>query len=242
MFSSCGPKFSVVYSQMYDRPDSQIDLTGKIRKLGDYSCAGGSVGDIYWCSYDSPSGAVQVAVKALRFSANSVADKGLDKAQSTRIVSGNLDIVELVERGQKIEQTLNGPALSESRVEPTKPQTKSHLTTEILRASAYLYLHSVISGDRPRCTRIIKAVDETVARVKEADTIYVGTFTLLMSACLANNLDHCTYLLERLRKQQAGSAVKSPAIWPLLRESWQETSDGSVDWRRTMRDADIPLI
>ncbi|KAH7882655.1 fungal-specific transcription factor domain-containing protein [Phlebopus sp. FC_14] len=156
--------------------------------------------------------------------------------------AGNLDIVELVERGQKIEQALNGPALSESRAEPTKPQTKSHLTTEILRASAYLYLHSVISGDRPRCTRIIKAVDETVARVKEADTIYVGTFTLLMSACLANNLDHRTYLLERLRKQQAGSAVKSPAIWPLLRESWQETSDGSVDWRRTMRDADIPLI
>ncbi|KIJ09859.1 hypothetical protein PAXINDRAFT_17073 [Paxillus involutus ATCC 200175] len=65
-----------------------LDLTGKIRRLGEHRCAGGSYGDIYKCLYDRTSGTIevekyyasvvksllisfpslQVAVKALRYS------------------------------------------------------------------------------------------------------------------------------------------------------------------------------
>ncbi|KIJ06542.1 hypothetical protein PAXINDRAFT_20266 [Paxillus involutus ATCC 200175] len=50
-----------------ETPD-HIDLTGKIRKLTEHPCAYGSYGDIYKCLYDSTSGTIEVAVKALRFS------------------------------------------------------------------------------------------------------------------------------------------------------------------------------
>jgi hypothetical protein len=43
-----------------NQQDPPLDLTGKIKKLGEHPCAGGSYGDVYECLYDSNSGTIKV--------------------------------------------------------------------------------------------------------------------------------------------------------------------------------------
>ncbi|KAH7882642.1 fungal-specific transcription factor domain-containing protein [Phlebopus sp. FC_14] len=158
--------------------------------------------------------------------------------------AGNLDIVELVMRGQGIEETLKKPSSFIPEHSSTSFEKQAHtryLTSEVLRASAHVYLQSVISGDYPRCQPIIKAVDETLTCLKAVHESHTRSviFGLYICGCLTDDAGHRTYILERLIKHQAGP---SGNIGALIEDSWRQRNGGPVDWRGIVRDAGVLLV
>ncbi|KAG8213097.1 hypothetical protein J3R82DRAFT_11493 [Butyriboletus roseoflavus] len=168
--------------------------------------------------------------------------------------AGSLSIKELVKRGHRIEEILKKPSSHPYEFdvdvdvgERTRAQQR-RLTSEVFRASAHVYLHSVISGDFPRCPEIIEAVDETVKCLMKAEgptgraVVRSVVFSICICGCLTEDPAHQTYFLKRLQEQQGFSLGNSQQVSYLIQEVWNRRSRGAVDWRQVMREAEMLLV
>ncbi|KIK99966.1 hypothetical protein PAXRUDRAFT_822144, partial [Paxillus rubicundulus Ve08.2h10] len=169
------------------------------------------------------------------------------------IRAGNLSVPELVRRGQKIEANLKKHSSYES--DPTMDHVETqrahqrHLTSEVFRASAHVYLHSVISGDFPQCPEIIEAVDKTVECLKAAGDGQMGravvrsvVFSICICGCLTENTEHQRYFMKRLQEQETVTIGNSQQVSSLIQEVWRRRRGESVEWRQVMREAEMLLV
>ncbi|KZT29974.1 hypothetical protein NEOLEDRAFT_1056025 [Neolentinus lepideus HHB14362 ss-1] len=176
-----------------------------------------------------------------------------------------LSVIELIGNGRQIEDKYL------RRNAPPPAGTKAHdphrLTSNIFRASARLYLHSILAGDYPACKEISEAVDDTVRCLKAIPTdgnlrrsiVRSVVFSICICGCLTDDAEHRHYLLERLREQERVSdigncgAVKSvmQTVWDrrdaMLRQ-WESVRGGAkaqpppVNWREVMQESNQGLL
>ncbi|KAF9243475.1 fungal-specific transcription factor domain-containing protein [Melanogaster broomeanus] len=171
--------------------------------------------------------------------------------KDTHVRAGDLSIPELVRRSQKIGTILKKPSsYALDGCMDAMERQRAHqrrLTSEVFRASAHVYLNSVISGDFPQCPEIIEAVNDTVLRLKEAEDGHTGravvrsvVFSICICGCLTENPEHQQYFLKRLQEQH--TVGNSQQVSSLIREVWRRRDRGSVDWRQVMREAEMLLV
>ncbi|KAI0822517.1 fungal-specific transcription factor domain-containing protein [Trametes gibbosa] len=138
-------------------------------------------------------------------------------------------------------------------------QQRRRLTNDIFRASAQVYLHTVLSGDYPMCPEIATAVTETIDALgripMDAPTVHRSVvrsvvFGICISGCLTDDVRQRTFLLQMLEHQQHETVGNVGEVRRLMEEVWRrrdpEREHGvrykPVDWRRVMRDSNADLL
>ena len=173
-----------------------------------------------------------------------------------RVIAHSLSVNELVRRGHRIEEILKKPSSQPDEFNITldagekQRAQQRRLTSEVFRASAHVYLHSVVSGDFPRCPEIMEAVDDTVKCLMAAEDGPTGravvrsvVFSICICGCLTEDPVNQNYFLKRLQEQQGLSIGNSQQVSYLIQEVWKRRSrGGSVDWRQVMREAEMLLV
>ncbi|KAF8134961.1 fungal-specific transcription factor domain-containing protein, partial [Boletus edulis] len=145
--------------------------------------------------------------------------------KEAHVSAGSLSVKELVRRGHKIEEILikpsSYPSESDVTLDPAESQRaqQRRLTSEVFRASAYVYLHSVVSGDFPRCPEIIEAVNDTVNCLMAAEDGPTGR-----AVVRSVEPRHQNYFLKRLQEQQSLSIGNSQQVSCLIQEVWKRRS------------------
>lgn len=195
---------------------------------------------------------------------------------------GCLSIPDLVHRGADIEGTLLAPTSPLNGVVPLQPgmygphalQSHVHmngqhgpdvevaqrrrLTNNIFRASAKVYLHTVLSGDYPACPEIMNAVTETIEALREVpdaptsvhrSVVRSVVFGICISGCLTDDPRQRAFLLQMLEKQQHESVGNISEVMRLMTQVWarrdRERERGHctpVDWREVMRETHQDLL
>lgn len=162
---------------------------------------------------------------------------------------GALSMPELVKRGAKIEKHIMPPA-SPPLFYNELDQTRI-LTSQVFRASARVYLHSVLSGDYPLCKEIAEGVTDTIEWLKQVpergarSVIRSVVFSICICGCLTDIQWQREFLLKRLEIQQMESVGNCAVVKDLIQQVWQsrESSTGeSVTWRDVMRKTDMLLV
>ncbi|KAL4072756.1 fungal-specific transcription factor domain-containing protein [Scleroderma yunnanense] len=168
-----------------------------------------------------------------------------------------LSVPELVKRGERIGEILKKRSSDErertlannDRHDQSDRARQRRLTSEVFRASAHVYLHSVISGDFPQCPEIIEAVDDTVTCLKAAGSGSTGrsvvrsvVFSICIAGCLTNKVEHKHYLIERLKEQRPSGLGNCSQVEYLIDEVWRRRGTEEVDWRQVLRDAEMLLV
>jgi C6 transcription factor Pro1 len=166
---------------------------------------------------------------------------------------GSLSVPKLVDRGRLIEaELLQRP---QPHQEPPPPggvyypaggannlAAKRRLTADIFRATARVYLHSVLSGENPGCPDIRNGVRETIAclrRVPAGQSNNVAqsvlrsvVFGVCLCGCLTDDPEEQQFLLNRLDEEQAqdvGNCLSAQSVMELV---WQQRRGGSfISWR-----------
>jgi len=169
-----------------------------------------------------------------------------------RTKAGNLSVPDLVKRGEKIQEILKKSTWhhQDLNVDFDARSKQRRLTSEVFRASAHVYLHSVISGDFPGCPEIIEAVENTVGCLRSAEDGHTGravvrsvVFSICICGCLTEDLNHQAYFRRRLQDSQQGPSVgNAQSVLHLIQKVWQQRSREAVDWRRVMREAQMLLV
>ncbi|PIL35355.1 hypothetical protein GSI_02081 [Ganoderma sinense ZZ0214-1] len=134
---------------------------------------------------------------------------------------------------------------------------RRRLTNNIFRASAKVYLHTVLSGDYPACPEIVGAVTETIGAlhdVPEQPSVHRSVvrsvvFGICLSGCLTDDRAQRAFLLKMLERQQQESVGNIREVARLMQQVWQrrdrDREQGrytSVDWRAVMRDSHNDLL
>jgi hypothetical protein len=152
---------------------------------------------------------------------------------------------ELVRRGEKIERHLNRPSQG-----PHDSDVARILTSEVFRASARVYLHSVLSGDYPSCNEIAEGVQDTirclekVPKDRNRKVVRSVVFSICICGCLTDIGWQRDFFLELLRGQHesVGNCVQ---VERLIRRVWKARENGnyeSVTWRDVMRHTQMLLV
>ena len=171
------------------------------------------------------------------------------------LIGNKLSVPDLVKRGKRIEDILRKPSsderermlLKDERYDQSERARQRRLTSEVFRASAHVYLHSVISGDYPRCPEIVEAVDNTIKRLRDAEIGSTGrsvvrsvVFSICIAGCLTDNVEHKQYLTKRLKEQKGLGNYSQVEM--LINETWRRRGRERVDWRQVMREAEMLLV
>ena len=134
---------------------------------------------------------------------------------------------------------------------------RRRLTNNIFRASAKVYLHTVLSGDYPACPEIVGAVTETIGAlhdVPEQPSVHRSVvrsvvFGICLSGCLTDDRAQRAFLLKMLERQQQESVGNIREVARLMQQVWQrrdrDREQGrytSVDWRAVMRESHNDLL
>ncbi|KAI1797030.1 fungal-specific transcription factor domain-containing protein [Ganoderma leucocontextum] len=171
---------------------------------------------------------------------------------------GALSIPELVHRGALIEEQLLAPAgPGGGGGDEGEVLWRRRLTNNIFRASAKVYLHTVLSGDYPACPEIVGAVAETIGAlhdVPEQPSVHRSVvrsvvFGICLSGCLTDDRAQRAFLLKMLERQQQESVGNIREVARLMQQVWQrrdrDREQGrymSVDWRAVMRESHNDLL
>jgi hypothetical protein len=168
----------------------------------------------------------------------------------TQRALGSLSTVDLVQRGLDIEREYLGPAspataallsggASSAAMDPVAAQ-RAH-TSAVFRASAKLYLHTVLSGELPACAEIRTAVEETVAALRnvpadsdaERSIVRMTVFAICLAGCMSDDPEERAFLEERLAKQQAERVGGNCAeVLRVMRDVWAAREAGEpIGWR-----------
>ncbi|KAG2154035.1 fungal-specific transcription factor domain-containing protein [Suillus clintonianus] len=166
--------------------------------------------------------------------------------------AGKLSVPELVRHGQRIEALLKPPASDsyQSRDNDTEKSRRRRLTSDVFRASALVYLHSVISGDHPQCPEIVENIAETVKCLKRAEDMDTArhvvrsvVFSICICGCLTDNPVYRSYFLQRLHEQQNETVGNCARVAELMQGVWKSRERGEpVDWRVVMRQSQMLLV
>jgi hypothetical protein len=194
------------------------------------------------------------------------------KEMQTR--TGCLSMPKLVQRGMEIEQKYlqrnsNGafppdhyltPPTSSSYAESEAREIyqKRNLTNDIFRASARVYLHTVLSGDYPSSPEISSAVTETIEylkRVPQANNAALSravvrsvVFGICICGCLTDQPSQQAFLRELLGQQEVEVVGNVMAVRRLMEDVWRRraTAEGkktwTVNWREVMLEGGRELL
>ncbi|KZT67972.1 hypothetical protein DAEQUDRAFT_728501 [Daedalea quercina L-15889] len=174
---------------------------------------------------------------------------------------GCLSVPQLVERGLEIENKyLHPTATAYGRFDPTQTTSdpevarRRRLTNDIFRASARVYLHTVLSGDYPSCPEIIAGVAETIECLRRVPTQNASAsrsvlrsvvFSICICGCLTDDPRHRTFLLQLLESQQGDNVGNVSEVRSLMEQVWErrEGNQGRpVNWRDVMRESQRDLL
>lgn len=164
---------------------------------------------------------------------------------------GAFNAQELVNRGNKIETHIMPPIslpAFDSELEHTRV-----LTSQVFRASARVYLHSVLSGDYPNCQGIANGVKDAIHWLQQVPELSAPSvvrsvaFSICIGSCLTDVPWQRNFLLELLTmKHESATAVGNWAeMKRLIQEIWfsRKTSGyESVNWRDVMRKTEMLLV
>ncbi|KAG2112142.1 fungal-specific transcription factor domain-containing protein [Suillus cothurnatus] len=165
--------------------------------------------------------------------------------------AGRLSVPELVRRGQDIETILKSANASDpDHLLDTERSRRRHLTSDVFRASALVYLHSVISGDHPQCPEIMSNIAETVKCLRRAEDISTArqvvrtvVFSICICGCLTDVPQYREYFLRRLHEQQTETVGNCARVAQLMKEVWNSRERGEpVDWRVVMQQSQMLLV
>ncbi|KAG1754104.1 fungal-specific transcription factor domain-containing protein [Suillus occidentalis] len=164
--------------------------------------------------------------------------------------AGKLSVPELVRRGQRIETILKSTNDPEHPSYDTEKTRRRRLTSDVFRASALVYLHSVISGDHPQCPEIMTNIAETVECLRRAEDLSTArhvvrsvVFSICICGCLTDVPHYRNYFLRRLQEQQTETVGNCTRVAQLMREVWSSRERGEpVDWRVVMQQSQMLLV
>ncbi|KAG1835102.1 hypothetical protein EV424DRAFT_1582716 [Suillus variegatus] len=165
--------------------------------------------------------------------------------------AGRLSVFELVRRGQNIEailKTTSDPDYLQGF--ESEKLRRRRLTSDVFRASALVYFHSVVSGDHPQCPEIMSNIAETVKCLGRAEDVSTArhvvrsvVFSICMCGCLTDDLQYREYFLRRLREQQTETVGNCTRVAELMRKVWRSRERGEpVDWRVVMQQSQMLLV
>jgi len=167
---------------------------------------------------------------------------------------GSLSIPQLASRGQQIEEMLEGPRLAQSYPAASCDNTELNLvrqyTSEVFRASAQVFLHSVISGDYPQCPEIQTGIAQTIAALKAVPegshtsraVVRSVVFSISICGCLTDDANHRAFFEERLHQQNT-PVGNCNQVLQLMKKVWSKRARGEpVDWRQVMRESEMLLV
>lgn len=162
---------------------------------------------------------------------------------------GALSMPELVKRGTKIEKHLMPPVTTPVFYDQLE-QTR-FLTSQVFRASARVYLHSVLSGDYPSCKEIAEGVADTIYWLKRVpeqgarSVVRSVVFSICICGCLTDDPSQRDFLLKRLENERAESVGNCPTVQELIQEVWRSRENSNYDsitWRDVMRRSQMLLV
>ncbi|KAG2028462.1 fungal-specific transcription factor domain-containing protein [Suillus americanus] len=165
--------------------------------------------------------------------------------------ASRLSVSKLVRCGKDIEimlKTTNDPDHLPGF--DTEKSRRRRLTSDIFRASALVYLHSIISGDHPQCPEIMSNITETVKCLKRAEDVTAApcvvrsvVFSICICGCLTDVPAYRKYFLRRLQKQQTKTVGNCARVAQLMKEVWSNRERGEpVDWRVVMQQSQMLLV
>ncbi|KAL6297859.1 fungal-specific transcription factor domain-containing protein [Sparassis latifolia] len=174
---------------------------------------------------------------------------------------GCLSVPRLVERGVDIENRyLSASAGAYAPPDPSSlaadpdVAARRQLTNDIFRASARVYLHTVLSGDFPSCPEIIAGVAETIECLRRVPThlpavsrgvVRSVVFGICICGCLTDDPRHRAFLLKMLESQQGESVGNVSEVRKLMEDVWARrecNQGGPVNWRDVMRESQRDLL
>ncbi|EMD33987.1 hypothetical protein CERSUDRAFT_86754 [Gelatoporia subvermispora B] len=176
---------------------------------------------------------------------------------------GCLSVPQLVERGIDIEQKYLLPV--QNAYPPPEAQgpmtaadaevaARRRLTNDIFRASARVYLHTVLSGDYPLCPEIVSGVTETIDALRRVPThlpsvsrgvVRSVVFAICICGCLTDDHRQRSFLLKLLETQQGDSVGNLSEVRALMEQVWARRDSGQdrpVNWRDVMRESQRDLL
>jgi len=161
---------------------------------------------------------------------------------------GGLSTVELVQRGLDIEREYLGPPTPSASGSPSAAMDpvgaqRVH-TSAVFRASAKLYLHTVLSGELPGCPEVRTAVAETVDALRnvpadgdaERSIVRMTVFAICLAGCMSDDPAERAFLEERLERQQAEKVGGNCAeVLRVMRDVWAARARGEpIGWREAV--------
>ncbi|TDL25633.1 hypothetical protein BD410DRAFT_784670 [Rickenella mellea] len=176
-----------------------------------------------------------------------------------QIRTGRLSAPELVKRGQEIEKELLNTFDTDSECTQTFTNSEEadldarrRLTAEVFRASARVYLHSVLSGDYPACPEIAEGVRDTIAALKRVpadqplssrSVVRSVVFPICIAGCLTDDKSQRQFLMAKLQEQEAESVGNCSEVQNVIKSVWRERDRKriAVSWRDVMK-ANGPIL
>ncbi|KII85128.1 hypothetical protein PLICRDRAFT_45259 [Plicaturopsis crispa FD-325 SS-3] len=166
-----------------------------------------------------------------------------------------LDYMDLARRGREIEEYLDIP----SRSQTDDPLSRNrHLTSEVFRHSARVYLHSVVSGDYPHVSKIAAGVRDTIdvlktirgtlpthRRITARSVVRSVVFSIFICGCLTEDRDTRSYLAGCLDAQKSESVGNCQQVLQLMQKVWdshRHRRDEPVEWRKTLQNSNVLLV
>ncbi|KAJ3995807.1 fungal-specific transcription factor domain-containing protein [Lentinula boryana] len=182
--------------------------------------------------------------------------------KSMERIKGTLNYRDLIHRGDDIEQRLRqrpdtpifeeDPPLHPNLLQPSitdiifPNQEVRKLLASIFRATALLYLHTVLHDSNPGVSDISASVNGVVQLVHQllpSNVDRVIVFPICLAACMTDDRMHRDFLKGRIQAQDEsiGNLMKTRL---LMEAVWQKRDihGGTVDWRETMRDQASNLL
>ncbi|KZW02895.1 hypothetical protein EXIGLDRAFT_375985 [Exidia glandulosa HHB12029] len=176
---------------------------------------------------------------------------------------GKLSYPRLVERGHEIENrylsshiyepgdvSYVGGANTGLLLTPDGVEFRRRLVSNVFRASAKVYLHSVISGGFPETPEIASGVQETINCLKavpgysDASRVVVRSvvFSICIAGCMTDDATQQEFFLEQLQAlgKEAEVLGNCSQARKLMQQVWQkrkQSGSGEVLWREAMFEA-----
>ncbi|TCD71987.1 hypothetical protein EIP91_000119 [Steccherinum ochraceum] len=134
---------------------------------------------------------------------------------------------------------------------------RRRLTNEIFRASARVYLHTVLSGENPSCPEIMHGVADTIDALRQVpthaprihrDVIRSVVFGICLCGCLTDDRGQRTFLLKMLQSQKSESVGNIGEVQALMERVWERRDNNihgpgqPVNWRDVMRESTKELL
>lgn len=188
-----------------------------------------------------------------------VADvSALAQWKATQVRNNTLSYPELVKRGMKIEEFIlrhkaadadkdtfvHGDNLLQEGEMPS--DAHRHASVAILRESAYLYLHTILSNATPGVAEISSSVDEIVRKLNQLQPSNLDralVFPICLAGCMTNDSSKRDYLKNRLQglNETYGNLLQTRLLMQAL---WQrrDVSGEPVDVREIMRDQQLMVL